>query len=52
MTSNRIYSLLVELEGMLAMMSPKELAEALRYKKIKEEKEYEEALLKLLKLLS
>lgn len=51
---NWLYCLLVELEGVLAVMTPKELAELLHTKKNiveKHNKEYEKAILLILKLL-
>lgn len=54
MTNSWIYCLLIELEGLLAMMTPKELANLLHTKKDivkKHDKEYEKALLLILKLL-
>lgn len=53
-TTNWLYCLLVELEGVLAVMTPNELAELLHTKKTiveKHNKEYEKAILLILKLL-
>ena len=54
MTNSWLYCLLVELEGLLARMTPKELADLLHDKKDivkKHDKEFEKALLLILKLL-
>ena len=52
MTRNKIYTLLVELEGLMAVLTPLELAQLLKHKDMKDDTKYEEAITLLIKLLT